>query len=159
MVAGSCRGVLSGSGGVCEPGPMRCGCSLCSAGGWLYCDLPSRSRAHLCRGHVPAVQASKAPAILNSAGTKWANFASMFARKVGLILSVLRSRRTHLFRTDCRTSLLNCESAIQLSHTRARYESHRAVLFMRSGPKCLRVSSTSAIAFRREPSPGRCTRG
>jgi hypothetical protein len=38
------------------------------------------------RGHVPPVQASKARAILNLAGQKkWACFASMSARKTGLV--------------------------------------------------------------------------
>ena len=38
------------------------------------------------RGHVPPVQASKARAILNLAGQeKWACFASVFARKAGLV--------------------------------------------------------------------------
>jgi hypothetical protein len=40
------------------------------AGGRLDCDLHSRSRAHMRRGHVPPVEASEAHAIVNSAGKK-----------------------------------------------------------------------------------------
>jgi hypothetical protein len=48
----------------------------------------------MCRGHVPQVQASKAHAIVRSAGTKRAGtkrayFASIFARKLGLVFLFL----------------------------------------------------------------------
>ena len=36
------------------------------AGGRLHSDLPSRSRAHLLRGHVTAIQGSEVRAIVNS---------------------------------------------------------------------------------------------
>jgi hypothetical protein len=72
MVAGSCRAVLSGSGGVCHSGhpPTMRRLQGAGAGGWLPCDLPFRSRPHMFRGHVPTIQASKAHAIVNSAGKK-----------------------------------------------------------------------------------------
>jgi len=98
MVAANSRAVLSGAHGFCWFGPrsrMRRSAFAeglsAGAGGWLHCDLPSRSRAHLCRSHVPAVQSSKACAIVRSAGTKKgagtkrAYFASIFARKIGLV--------------------------------------------------------------------------
>jgi hypothetical protein len=72
MAAGSSRSVLSGSDGVRDAVrglPNRCGL-YADAGGWFYCDLPSRSRAYLFRSYVPPVQTGKAYAIVNSAGNK-----------------------------------------------------------------------------------------
>jgi hypothetical protein len=90
MVAGSCRAVLSGSGGVCHSGhpPTMRRLQGAGAGGWLPSDLPSRSWPHMFRGHVPTIQASKAHAIVNSAGKKkGGRFAGMFTRKVGLFFT------------------------------------------------------------------------
>jgi len=58
------------------------------AGGRLDCDLSSRSRTHMLRGHVPPVEAGKAHEIVTSVGKKWGHFASMHARKVGPVFCV-----------------------------------------------------------------------
>ena len=98
MVAANSRAVLSGAHGFCWFGPrsrMRQSAFAeglsAGAGGWLHCDLPSRSRAHLCRGHVPAVQSSKACAIVRSAGTKKGRY------KTDLLCEYIRSQNRPCF--------------------------------------------------------------
>ena len=121
MVAGSCRAVLSGSGGVCHSGhpPTMRRLQGAGAGGWLPCDLPSRSRPHMFRGHVPTIQASKAHAIVNSAGKKRGPLCGYVHSQSGPFLYVLRS-------------CLRCYRRIQRGSANARSTACRAARLVES---------------------------
>ena len=75
----------------------------------LYCDLPSRSRAHMLRGNVPPVE-GKAQEIVTSAGKKMGHFASMTcsqSRACFLRLFLLRSLQVAAFASDGRLTRIS----------------------------------------------------